>query len=161
SWGPCDDGRIKPDIVANGFALVSTDTIDTGYITFTGTSMSAPNAAGSINLVAHEFTARFGRRPLSSTLKALVVNSADEAGASEGPDYSYGWGLLDTRGAIDRLEALPGDDRGVIEQSIRNGETRNYDFTVDSPGPVRLTIAWTDPPGTPPAPSVDPPNKML
>lgn len=160
-WGPCDDGRIKPDIVANGYALVSTDTIDTGYITFTGTSMAAPNAAGSINLIAHEFTSRIGHRPLSSTLKALVVNTADEAGTSEGPDYSYGWGLLDTRGAIDVLEASSTDNRGVLEQSIQNGATGTYNFTVDSPQPVRLTIAWTDPPGTPPAPSVDPPNKML
>ncbi len=161
SWGPCDDGRIKPDIVANGYALVSTDTSDTGYITFTGTSMSTPNAAGSINLIAHEFTARFGRRPLSSTLKAIVINSADEAGPSEGPDYSFGWGLLDTYRAVDLLEGSPTDDHGVLEQTIANGETRTYDFTVDAPQPVRLTMAWTDPPGTPPLPSVDPPNKML
>jgi hypothetical protein len=161
SWGPCDDGRIKPDIVANGYALISCDTTDTGYITFTGTSMAAPNASGSINLIAHEYTARFGARPLSSTLKALVINSADEAGTSEGPDYSYGWGLLDTRGAVAVLEAAPGDDRGVREQTIRNGETRAYDFTVDSPQAVRLTIAWTDPPGTPPPASVNPPDKML
>ena len=161
SWGPSDDGRIKPDIVANGFALISCDTIDTGYITFTGTSMASPNAAGSINLVAHEFTSRFGSRPLSSTLKALVINTADEAGTSEGPDYSYGWGLLDTRGAVNVLEAAPGDNRGVMEQSISSGQTKNYNFTVDASGPVRLTIAWTDPPGTPPPPSVDPPDKML
>jgi hypothetical protein len=161
SWGPCDDGRIKPDIVANGYALVSTDTTDTGYITFTGTSMAAPNAAGSINLIAHEFTARRGHRPLSSTLKALVVNSADEAGSAAGPDYSFGWGLLDTYRAVDILEASSTDDRGVLEQSLANGEMRTYDFTVTAPQPVRLTIAWTDPPGTPPAPSVDPPDKML
>jgi hypothetical protein len=161
AWGPCDDGRIKPDIVANGYALVSCDTLDTGYITFTGTSMSAPNAAGSINLVAHEFTARFGHRPLSSTLKALVINTADEAGSAEGPDYSFGWGLLDTHTAIDVLEAQPGDDRGVLEATLSDGQTREYHFTVDSPQPVRLTMAWTDPAGTPPPPSLDPPNKML
>jgi hypothetical protein len=161
SWGPCDDGRIKPDIVANGYALVSTDTVDTGYITFTGTSMSAPNAAGSINLIAHEFTARFAHRPLSSTLKALVINSADEAGSSEGPDYSFGWGLLDTYRAVDVLEASATDDRGVREQTLANGESKNYAFTVDATQPARLTIAWTDPAGTPPPPSVNPPNKML
>ena len=161
SWGPCDDGRIKPDIVANGYALVSCDTTDTGYITFTGTSMAAPNAAGSINLIAHEFTAHFGSRPLSSTLKALVINTADEAGSSEGPDYSFGWGLLDTRAAIELLQALPGDNRGVMEQTLAHGEARDYHFTVDTAGPVRLTIAWTDPPGTPPPPSLNPPDKML
>jgi subtilisin family serine protease len=161
SWGPCDDGRIKPDIVTNGYAVLSTDTTDTGYFDGTGTSMAAPGATGSINLIAHEFTSRFGYRPLSSTLKAIVINTADEAGAAEGPDYSFGWGLLDTYTAIDVLEAGPADERGVLEASISTGETKDYHFTVDAPQPVRLTMVWTDPPGTPPAPALDPPNKML
>jgi hypothetical protein len=161
SWGPCDDGRIKPDIVANGWQVLSTDTTDTGYFFGSGTSMAAPVAAGSINLIAHEFTSRFGHRPLSSTLKAIVINSADEAGAAQGPDYAFGWGLLDTYRAIDVLEAGPQDERGVLEKTISTGETNDYNFTVTSPQAVRLTMVWTDPPGTPPAPSLDPPNKML
>ena len=160
-WGPSDDGRIKPDIVANGFALVSTDTLPAGYITFTGTSMAAPNAAGSINLIAHEFTSQFSERPLSSTLKAIVINTADEAGSSDGPDYGFGWGLLNTYRAIDLVHAQPADHRGVLEATLADSETDTYAFTVDVPQPVRVTIAWTDPPGTPPAASVDPPAKML
>ena len=161
SWGPCDDGRIKPDIVTNGNAVLSTDTTDTGYFYGTGTSMAAPGATGSINLIAHEFTSRFGHRPLSSTLKAIVINTADEAGSAEGPDYGFGWGLLDTYRAIDLLEAGPADERGVMEETISTGETQDYHFVVDAPQAVRLTMVWTDPPGTPPAPSLDPPNKML
>jgi hypothetical protein len=161
NWGPCDDGRIKPDIVANGFALTSIDTILGAYITFTGTSMAAPNAAGSINLIAQEFKSAFGHRALSSTLKAIVINTADAAGASEGPDYSNGWGLLNTHRAIELVHSNEPDDRGVLEAAIPDSETDTYPFVVDSAGPLRVTIAWTDPPGTPPAPGVDPPNKML
>lgn len=161
SWGPCDDGRIKPDIVANGYALLSTDTVGVNsYFTSTGTSMSSPNAAGSINLIAHEFTAQFGHRPLSSTLKAIVINSADEAGTSVGPDYGFGWGLLDTHRAIDLMRS-PAPDHGVVERTLNDGATQTYQFTSDGTQPVRVTIAWTDPPGTPPPPSVDPPDKML
>jgi len=69
--------------------------------------------------------------------------------------------LLDTYRAIDLLEAGPADARGVMEETISTGETNDYHFTVDAPQTVRLTMVWTDPPGTPPAPSLDPPNKML
>jgi len=48
-----------------------------------------------------------------------------------------------------------------MEETISTGETNDYHFTVDAPQNVRLTMVWTDPPGTPPAPSLDPPNKML
>ncbi|MBM3891133.1 MAG: peptidase S8, partial [Verrucomicrobia bacterium] len=52
NWGPTDDGRIKPDIVANGVSLYSTyGTSDTSYGTMSGTSMSSPNAAGSAMLL--------------------------------------------------------------------------------------------------------------
>ena len=161
NWGPCDDGRIKPDIVANGFALVSTDTLPGAYHTSTGTSMAAPSVAGSVNLIAHEYTSRFSQRPLSSTLKAVVINTADEAGSSDGPDYAFGWGLLNTYRAIDLVRALPSDDQGVTEATLDQGETDTYSFSVSAPQPVRITIAWTDLAGTPPPASVDPANKML
>ena len=49
-WGPTDDGRIKPDICANGVSLYSTmDGNDTDYYSLSGTSMSSPNLAGSLN----------------------------------------------------------------------------------------------------------------
>jgi len=55
SYGPTDDGRIKPDIVANGIELYSTYVeSDTSYASFSGTSMSGPNAAGAIHVLASE-----------------------------------------------------------------------------------------------------------
>ncbi len=162
SWGPCDDGRIKPDIVANGVSLRSAvDTNPTAYANMSGTSMASPNAAGSVNLIAHEYQRRFGAPPLSSTLKAIVINTADEAGPSPGPDYSNGWGLLNTRRAID-LIALHGNQAGgTYEATIQTGEVHEYYFTVDSPQDVRLTLAWTDPPGPVQFPSLDPSTPML
>jgi hypothetical protein len=162
SWGPTDDGRIKPDIVANGQGLVSTNaSAITPYATLSGTSMAAPNASGSVNLIAQEYEAQFGTRPRSSTLKAIVVNAADEAGAADGPDYANGWGLLNTYRAIEILHYQSDEAGGVFERTLNTGETHEYDFTVDAPQDVRLTIAWTDPPGTPPAPAVDPAAIML
>ena len=52
SWGPCDDGRIKPDVVANGVSVNSPiDTSDSAYASYGGTSMATPSATGAAALL--------------------------------------------------------------------------------------------------------------
>ncbi|MFX5784919.1 S8 family serine peptidase, partial [Acinetobacter baumannii] len=52
SWGPTDDGRIKPDLVADGVSVTSTGgNSTTSYATLSGTSMAAPNTTGSLLLL--------------------------------------------------------------------------------------------------------------
>ena len=93
SWGPADDGRIKPDIVANGASLFSpTDSSDTGYTYLSGTSMASPNACGSAALLIGYYTSRFpGAAMAACTLKGLILHTADDLGTA-GPDYKTGWG---------------------------------------------------------------------
>jgi subtilisin family serine protease len=137
SWGPCDDGRVKPDIVANGASVYSiTDVSTTSYGSMSGTSMATPNVSGSIDLIAHEYNRRFGRMPLSSTLKAIVINTADEAGPNDGPDYSNGWGLLNTHRAIDLIGMHGNEAGGTYEWTINTGEVHEYYFSVDAPQDV-------------------------
>lgn len=95
SWGPTDDGRIKPDVVANGYYLRSTSYAgDTSYSTMSGTSMATPSAAGSAHLLVHLFHTLFTNQVMrASTLKALLIRTADDKG-NAGPDYEYGWGLI-------------------------------------------------------------------
>ncbi len=148
SWGPSDDGRIKPDIVANGLSLFSCNsTANNAYTNMSGTSMATPNAAGSINLIAQDYEVVKGQSPWSSTLKALVVNAADEAGPADGPDYMNGWGLLNIHRMADIVHTAPGGDAGVIEAGINTGQTDTYFFEVSSPQNVRVTLVWTDPAG--------------
>jgi subtilisin family serine protease len=150
SWGPTDDGRIKPDVVANGTNLTScNNTHNASYTGASGTSMAAPNAAGSINLIAQDYETVKGGSPWSSTLKALVINAADEAGAADGPDYANGWGLLNVHRMADIVHAAAGADLGVMEAQLTDGETDDYFFEVSSPQDVRVTMVWTDPAGTP------------
>lgn len=161
SWGPTDDGRIKPDIVANGSALYSASkfTVDS-YTTLSGTSMATPNASASINLIAHEYERLRGAIPLSSMMKAIVINAADEAGIHAGPDCQNGWGLLNVRRAIELLHLGEDDEGGTANATLDNGTTQHYGFSSDG-GDARITVVWTDPAGTPPPPSLDPSTRML
>jgi hypothetical protein len=163
SWGPTDDGRIKPDIVANGVSLFSTDDgSDVDYTTLSGTSMSSPNAAGSANLLFRYYEdTHSGITPLSSTVKALIIQTADEAGLTVGPDYRFGWGLMNTLSAATLISADSGGIGLIVEDSLATGEEANYSFISDGSGPVRLTLAWTDPPGTSPSPVLNNTTPML
>jgi len=109
--------------------------------------MATPNAAGSVNLIAQDYEVVKGTSPWSSTLKALVINAADEAGPADGPDYMNGWGLLNTHRMADIVHGAVGADLGVIEAGLNTGQTDTYFFQVSAPQDVRVTIVWTDPAG--------------
>ena len=163
SYGPTDDGRIKPDIVANGAYLYSTfDGSDSDYAAISGTSMSAPNASGSLGLLIQHWRNTHNVSPdmRSATLKGLVLHTADEAGAANGPDYSFGWGLMNTQKAAQVISADVAEPLTISEQTINNGENLQLVVTAGT-GELRASICWTDPPGTPPGYVLDPPTKML
>jgi len=159
-WGPTDDGRIKPDVVGDGVNVTScTNTSNTSYVSSSGTSMSGPNVAGSTLLIQqHNFNLK-GSYLKSSTLKGLIIHTADEAGTAAGPDYRFGWGLMNTAKAVQTLSDSA--TNMVLEASLSNKATYTYNFVTDGTKPVRATICWTDRPGTPPPASLDPTTKML
>ena len=150
-WGPTDDGRIKPDLVANGDQLYSpVDGSDAAYAMYSGTSMSSPNAAGSAALVAQQYVQLFGQAMRASTLKGLLLHTADDLG-NPGPDYRYGWGLLNAQAATDLIRdhhTFLGKTR-MIEGQISSATNKIvHRFSWDGTNPIRVTLAWTDPAGT-------------
>ncbi|MFH1312627.1 MAG: S8 family serine peptidase, partial [Candidatus Eisenbacteria bacterium] len=162
-WGPTDDGRIKPDLCANGISLYSSmDGNDTDYYSLSGTSMSSPNLAGSLNLLIRHFEAtHVGATPLASTMKAVLIQTADEAGPDPGPDYMFGWGLMNTLGAAELIQDDSTTPGYIHEESLANGATDEYYIASDGLEPIRVSLAWTDPPGTPPSPSLNPTTSNL
>ena len=166
-WGPTDDGRIKPDIVANGDMLWSAySTADNAYTFSSGTSMSTPNACGSAALIIQHFKSfSGGNAPRADLLKGLIIHTADECGPNPGPDYSFGWGLMNTEAAC----ALISDNAAVGPRRyarmrygrIMNSDVREWPVKRSTTDPLKVTLCWTDKPGTPPPWSVDPTNKML
>lgn len=165
SWGPVDDGRIKPDLVAMGVNVFSASINsqgEDGYASQSGTSMAAPNATGSMFLLQQLYSERnSGRFMLSSALKALTIHTAKEAGPAPGPDYMYGWGLLDVNAAAKIILNEDGSSQFIREDILGEGEVHEYKFVSDGVTPIRATIAWTDPAGTPPGQANNPTNLML
>lgn len=151
SWGPTDDGRIKPDIVANGDMLYSsTSSSNSSYASYSGTSMATANASGSAILLMEYYGALFpGQSMRASTLKCLIIHTTDDVG-NPGPDYKFGWGLMNTKAAADFIKkqhAFPSSN--IIVEGVLNSSntTDNYTFQWDGTSPVRVTLCWTDPPG--------------
>ena len=146
SWGPVDDGRIKPEVAAPGCesggdnGITSTSTPPNNYAVYCGTSMAAPAVSGGAALIIEEYRNRNNRNdPLPSTVKALLVHGAQDIG-NTGPDYSSGYGKIDLQRSIDTL--ISG---GLIEGEIDNQESDIFYLVVpDFATSIKVTLAWDD-----------------
>lgn len=163
SWGPTDDGRIKPDLVGAGTDVFSTLSGGSNtYGSFTGTSMATPSVTGSLMLLQQLHAKLHGGHYLkAATLKALAIHTAKEAGPKPGPDYQFGWGLLDVKAAADLMVTLNDKENRVIESTLTNGATYQFEISPTANKKITLTLCWTDPEGNPTAPALDPLDKML
>jgi len=158
-FGPTDDGRIKPDLVANGDWLRSPYSgADDEYRNSSGTSMSAPNASGSLALIQQHHSDLFSSYLKAASLKGLVLHTADDAG-KPGPDYKYGWGLLNTLSAVELLSD-PVYDR-VQEAALTEGGEHRIRLYSNGDEPIKITLSWTDPEGSIPPISLNPRNRIL
>lgn len=163
SWGPTDDGRIKPDLVGAGVNVFSLSANGTDAYEFTsGTSMATPNVTGSLALLQELYSKLHGGRVMkSATLKALAIQTVKEAGLLPGPDYSYGWGLLDVEAAAKLL--VNEDDVNVIvrEEHLETGKEFELTLHPVANQKITATIAWNDPAAQPTNLVLDPINLML
>lgn len=141
-WGPTDDGRIKPDVVGNGYIVYSTGSAsNSDYADKSGTSMSSPNVSGSLILLQQHYNALNSAFMRSASLKGLTIHTADEAGTATGPDYTYGWGLMNTATAA---QFITDNDKEIIETNVTNGGSYTKNFYNDGSKIIRATICWTD-----------------
>lgn len=149
SWGPMDDGRLKPEVVAPGCQVTDDGSVTStvpgnGYGTICGTSMATPATSGLVALLLEQYQMTYGTTPLPSTIKAVLVHTAQDLGPA-GPDFSFGYGRIDAPAAVDAIR-----DRHVIEGSITsNGDVVTSQVQVPSnTTEVRITLTWDDVPAT-------------
>ena len=161
SRGPTYDGRISPDFVAKGESVTST-TGTTGSRSYDGTSMSSPNAAGSVALLMDYVRQSLPQQYLrSSTYRALLATTADDRG-NPGPDYTYGWGILNIHAAAKIVRAQAEDplQQLIVEDSLAPGQTWTGSYASNGTQAIRVTIAWLDPASENTSPCIVNVNKL-
>lgn len=149
SWGPSDDGRIKPDISMKGVQVLSTlngSNTEIGYMS--GTSMASPGVTGVVLLLQQYYNQLNSFYMRSATAKGLILHTADEAGSNTGPDYSFGWGLINAEKAaiaIRDKNNTSGPKSIIEELTLQNGATFSKTITASGTNPLKISISWTDP----------------
>jgi subtilisin family serine protease len=171
SRGPCEDGRIKPDLVAPGTwiasaassaapdeASIAWSAIDNYYVYMGGTSMSGPHAAGAAAVFVQYYKSLHTNAvPSPALVKAALINSADELDESNGgpgpvPNNDEGWGRINLLNIIvTNLNTAPRFYQ-YLDQTVLLTNSQVYSqhiFVQGSDQPLKVTMAYTDVPGFP------------
>ncbi len=167
NWGPTDDGRVKPEIVAKGTGINSAQAYDTAAppvacsncysgngVDSSGTSYATPAAAAGGLLLQQYYKSLNPAYMLSSTLKALMLGTAEDLG-QPGPDHKFGWGLLNIEAAANAIkkngpvDSSANSKGAVILERTTNpaaDSTTEESFSVFAKGGVPLVVnmAWVD-----------------
>jgi subtilisin family serine protease len=178
SRGPCDDGRIKPDVLAPGSNILSTRSQgeyvsggwgagENDYYQFMGgTSMATPLTAGGVALIRGFFTDIQGLAPTSALIKATLIHGATDLYPgqygtgptqeipSARPNNVEGWGRVNLEDSL-----LPSGSRRIEyfdyygDSEGRLGlQTDEYDGwtydVTDGTVPFMSTLVWTDYPAS-------------
>ncbi|PRX12724.1 S8 family serine peptidase [Nonlabens ulvanivorans] len=140
SNGPATDGRIKPDITAHGQGHISTNE-NNGYLSFGGTSGAAPGIAGvAAQLYDAYQTIANGVLPESALIKAIMLNTANDVG-NTGPDFQYGWGIVNGLRAVKTIEG-----RNFFSRTVSQGTSQSRVVPVpQNASQVRIMLYWNDP----------------
>jgi hypothetical protein len=122
------------------------------YTESSGTSHSTPAVSGACALLRQFFINESNTPPSPAMTKAYLMNAArylNGSGANDKlPSANQGMGELDLGTAFDGAQRILRDQLAV-EKFTAAGQTRIYSGTVpDSTKPFRVTLAWTDAPGS-------------
>jgi hypothetical protein len=161
SRGPTTDGRRKPQLVSPGDNVYSANYQNpSGYLSLSGTSMSTPNMTAATALIRQYF--RRGYYPTGDTMsgtpmeisaalnKAVAIVGADnDISGFTVPDNNVGWGRID----LDSSLYFAGDTSmlWVVDDTIGIETGDSVVIPIDVTGsarPFRVTLCWTDYPGT-------------
>lgn len=173
SRGPCDDRRIKPDVVACGTDIASTKSSaaplrnfwgpypeNDKYAFMGGTSMATPLIAGCAAIVREYYVKERKHNPSAALLKATLINSTkwlsgtdSNADIATMPNYHQGFGLVYLPFAIPssmrpnyRLDFMDSWQDGHM-QFIRTGQKFRFKISISGSEQMRICLTWTDAPG--------------
>ncbi len=151
NYGPTNDFRIKPDIAAKGVGVTSVGiTGNQSTDVMSGTSMAAPAVTGVFTMWQGYHNDVFGRYMKSATVRALMAHTARETGPAAGPDFMFGWGLIDAGKGKLVMDAANANDSLVLmqENTLVENAVFEHSFVYDGVEDLVVTMAWNDPAGT-------------
>ncbi|MEN9569261.1 MAG: hypothetical protein RL172_492 [Bacteroidota bacterium] len=141
SRGPVADGRIKPEIVSHGVGVLSTYP-NNSYGYGVGTSMAAPGVTGTLALLYQRYRQlHSGADPSGALIKAIACNTAEDLG-NAGPDYTYGFGVINARRAVDALE----NNRYFIGNVVNGGNSTHNISIPANTRRIKILLYWLDEP---------------
>lgn len=165
SRGPCEDGRIKPDLVAPGTWIASLQSsmagnqnawlpISSRYFYLGGTSQSAPQVAGAAALFVEHYRRTQGNTaPSPALIKAALINAATDMdnnlGTAPAPNSDEGWGRVNAAEFVSDSRTFDFLDQGSALATSEQIERRLLVATDRQP--LKVTMAYTDVPGLPAA----------
>ncbi|MBR5624524.1 S8 family serine peptidase [bacterium] len=164
SRGPAKDGRAKPDIVAPGTFIWSTESLydsnnngnrSSYYTTMFGTSMATPLTSGAAADAVQFLKEEGFNAPSSSLVKALLINGARTMGTGQYEDYTEipdeSPNCVNGFGHVNLSESFSPSNGNLFlyEGSISDtDDEKTYVFSKADAGPISATLVWNDPPGT-------------
>jgi len=163
SRGPCEDGRIKPDVVAPGTWISSLQSqsasdiyawapISANYQYQGGTSQAGPHASGAAAVFVQYYRlTHTNATPSPALVKAALINSAtdldDSFGTDPVPNMDEGWGRVDVGSLVDGSRSFDFLDQSVL---LITGQIYERKIIITgSAAPFKATLAYTDVPGFP------------
>ncbi|CAG0929757.1 partial C5a peptidase, partial [Planctomycetaceae bacterium] len=145
SRGPANDGRLVPTICANGEGLTSTVPTNS-YASMSGTSMSGPSATGSMVLLAQLWRANQNKMTFSPDVARAVVCQTSVDAGNAGPDYQYGFGIIDVKAAADLILAdKASSGKQIVRGIARPASVSEWPVDITSSAtPFKVTLSWLD-----------------
>ncbi len=148
SWGPTEDGRLKPIVTAGAcqttgdLGIKSTDNSPVNaYTVMCGTSMATPAVSGGIALMLQHYRAVYNTSGnfWPSTAKAILMQTATDLG-NPGPDYQWGYGLVNIHAAVDLISR-----RAFRQDNVAQGEVDVFTLIVPTNAmSATVSLAWDD-----------------
>lgn len=126
----------KPEVAAPGVDINSS-WIDGGYRAKSGTSMAAPHVAGVVALMLQA-----NPQLDYDQVRTVITDTARDLGEA-GPDYHYGWGMLDAYAAVDAVQSL-GRMRGQVRDQATGAGIDSAVLTAEGQDLVHIRQTVVD-----------------